>query len=184
MRPRLWISLAVLPASALAVILASGGCASHSADPQALSAEQRAGVESSVRGFMQTVAHDVTEQGPTVWKKNFADDPAFFMANDGKLVFPDLQAATQGIEAFAQVVPHVELHWGDDLRVDALTPNLAVVAASWKEVQIDTKGHEVDESGFFTAVAELRNGRWQFRDAHWSSIPPPVTPATVPAKTR
>ncbi len=31
-------------------------------------------------------------------------------------------------------------------------------------------GQRVEESGFFTGLAELRNGRWQFRDAHWSVI--------------
>jgi len=141
-------------------------------DPQSLTPERRVAVESGVHSFLQTVAHDVTEQGPTAWQKHFADDPAFFMANDGRLVFPNSQAAAQGAQAFARTIQHIELHWGDDLRIDALTPSLAVVATSWSEVQIDTQGHQVNETGFFTGLAEYRGGRWQFRDAHWSSIPP------------
>jgi hypothetical protein len=31
-------------------------------------------------------------------------------------------------------------------------------------------GKPVLERGYFTAVAQLRDGRWQLRDAHWSSV--------------
>jgi len=55
------------------------------------------------------------------------------------------------------------------VRVDPLTHEFAMVAAPWREVQVDTAGHRVDESGFFRAITEYRGGRWQFRDAHWSS---------------
>jgi hypothetical protein len=153
---------------------ASDGRSSAPASAPALAPDQRSAVESAVRGFMQAVAEDITQNGPAAWQKHFADDPAFFMANDGKLVFPNIQVAAQGIQAFAQNVPRVELHWGDDLRVDALTPNLAVAAASWKEVHTDRQGHQANLAGFFTGVAELRNGQWQFRDAHWSSSSAPA----------
>jgi hypothetical protein len=141
-----------------------------------LSEDQRAAVAANVSTFMQAVAHDVTEQGPMAWQKHFIDDPAFFMANDGRLVFPNTQAAAQGIQAFARTIQHIELHWGADLRVDVLTANFAIVATSWSEIQIDTAGHRVNENGFFTGLLEDRGGRWQFRDAHWSSIPPAKTP--------
>jgi len=163
MRPRPWIPLFV--------ILFATGCSPRSnGAPQPLSADQRSAVESSVRGFLQTVAHDVTSQGPTAWEKYFSDDPAFFMANDGRLAFPNPQAATQGIEAFARTIKHIELRWGDDLCVDVLTANLAVVGTSWSENMVDNAGHPIQESGYFTGLVENRAGRWQFRNAHWSSI--------------
>jgi hypothetical protein len=140
---------------------------------QALTAEQRASVEDGVRKFVQQVAADVTHDGPAAWRKEFADSPAFFMASEGKLVFPDSQSATQGIESFAHTIKHIELHWGDDLKIDALTPDLAMVGTSWQEFREDTKGRQVKESGYFTGLVEKRNGQWQFRDAHWSVPGPP-----------
>jgi hypothetical protein len=67
----------------------------------------------------------------------------------------------------------MELRWGDDLRVDPLTPNFAVIAATYKEVRLDTAGHRIEETGFFTGTAEHRDGHWQFRNAHWSVLAPP-----------
>jgi hypothetical protein len=104
MRPQLCI---VLIALLLSLACETGNHPARDSLPP----DQKAAVEAAVRGFMQAVARDVTAQGPTVWKKNFADDPAFFMANDGRLVFPNTQAAGQGIEAFARTIKHIELHW-------------------------------------------------------------------------
>jgi hypothetical protein len=99
------------------------------------------------------------------------------MAVNGHLVFPSSESATEGIQSFARTIQRIELHWGDDLRVDALTADFAVVATPWVEVQVDLKGRQVTTSGFFTALAENRNGQWQFRNAHWSE---PVPPSKVP----
>jgi hypothetical protein len=126
---------------------------------------------------MMTVAHDITQDGPAAWRRHFADSPAFFMAADGQLAFPNSAAATAGIEALTHTIKRIELQWGDDLRVDPLATNLAVVAASFHEVRIDNPGKRVEESGYFTGTVEYRDGRWQFRNAHWSD---PVPPAAVP----
>lgn len=134
----------------------------------------RQAVTENVRQFMQTVAHDVTQDGPTAWEKHFQNSPNFFMANDGQLVFPDTRAAAQGTEAFARTIKHIELRWGNDLRIDPLTINFAVVAASYQEVQLDNANQTVNESGFFTGVAENREGKWQLRNAHWSEAVPPA----------
>jgi hypothetical protein len=129
-------------------------------------------VKTAVNTFMQAVAQGVTKEGPTAWSQYFADDPAFFMAVDGHLVFPDNAAASAGIHQAAIEIKHIDLVWGTDLRVDPLTPDLAVVATSWKEVQVNAAGKRKEEAGFFTGVAEYRKGRWQLRDAHWSLVPP------------
>jgi hypothetical protein len=151
-------------------------CCRHSAssgEPQSLSATNSSQVESGVRAFMSDVARDVTQEGPAAWRKQFSDSPAFFMASEGNLAFPNSEAATRGIHDFALGIKHMQLVWGDDLRVDPLTPDLAVVAVPWREVRVDVAGKRVEESGFFTGVVESRNGRWQFRDAHWSVAAPP-----------
>ncbi len=132
--------------------------------------------ESGVRAFMQTVAHDVTQDGPAAWDRHFSQSPAFFMAADGRVEFPNRAAATAGIQDLTRVIKKIELQWGDDLGVDPLTPNLAQVGASWHEVLVNGAGERMEENGYFTALAEYRDGRWQFRNAHWSV---PVPPATV-----
>jgi len=141
--------------------------------PQPLTSTRAAQVENGVRVFMQAVAHDVTQEGPMAWRKYFADSPAFFMAVDGRMVFADSAAASKGIHDAALDIKHIELVWNGDLRIDPLTPELAVVATPWHEVQVNAEGKRVDEDGFFTGVAEYRDGRWQFRNAHWSLIAPP-----------
>jgi len=141
-------------------------------EPSRLAPEGAAAVDRAVGGFMQTVARSVTQDGPTAWLKYFDSSPAFFMAVNGQLAFPNAVAAQEGTRKFAQTITHIELKWGDDLRVDPLTADLAMVAASWHETMVDVAGHRVDQMGYFTGLAEYREGRWQFRDAHWSSPVP------------
>jgi hypothetical protein len=88
------------------------------------------------------------------------------------MVFPTSEAATAGIQEVALQLKHIELAWGDDLRIDPLTPDLAVVASPFHEVQVHADGKRSEEAGFFTGVAERRQGRWQLRDAHWSVAAP------------
>ena len=93
------------------------------------------------------------------------------MASDGKLAFDDGRAAAEGIDAVAKAIKRIELRWGKDLKVDVLTPELAVVGTSWQERQETDQGRVVNESGYFTGVTEKQEGRWVFRDAHWSVAP-------------
>lgn len=162
----------------LLFVVASSGTNSRAAvsSGSQSSAPTKAGTtEGVVRNFMAQVAHDVTQEGPIAWIKYFENGPAFFMAVNGQLAFPDIKAAKVGTQEFARTIRHIELTWGQDLRVDPLTAELAVVAVSWREIQIDTAGHRVEESGMFTGLVEFRDGRWQLRDAHWSS-PLSLTP--------
>jgi len=151
-------------------------CGSHhdlSSMSQSLTPARASAVERDVRAFASAVAHDVTQEGPAAWRRHFADSPSFFMASEGHLVFPNSASATTGIQDLARTVKHIELNWGEDLRVDPLTPELAAIAAPWHEILVDTAGNRVDETGFFTAIAEYKNGHWQFRNAHWSVAAPP-----------
>jgi hypothetical protein len=164
-----WHSLLLLAA------LAFSGCRTHtnSSGSQVLTPARAAAVEEGVRALTRDVARDVTQEGPQAWRNYFEANPFFFMAVNGQMAFPNNAAANEGIQNFALTISHIELQWGDDLRVDPLTPEFAVVAAPWREIQVDINGHRVVESGFFTGLAEYRDGRWQFRDAHWSAPVPP-----------
>ena len=157
----------------------AGSSAQHAVahESQALTPERAAAVDKGVRAFMRDVAHDVTQDGPTAWRKYFADTPAFFMAVNGKIAFANSADVTTDLPQVALAIKQIELKWGDELRVDPLAPDLAVVGASYHELQVWADGHHVEDSGYFTGVAQFRNGRWQFRDAHWSE---PVVPRAVP----
>ena len=175
MRVRKWMLLMPVIAS-----LGCQGCRYSADNSRSLTPARRAAVEDGVRRFTVTVAQDVTQEGPMAWRKHFADSPGFFMAVNGKLVFPNGQAAAHAIPEIARNYKHIELRWGDDLRLDALTENLCVVAASYTEVielRPDAEGIQGTQSGYFTGLAENRNGQWQFRDVHWSA---PVLPANAP----
>jgi hypothetical protein len=164
----------------LLVTLASAGGSAQRTTPresQPLTAARAGGVEDGVRAFMHDVAHDVTADGPAAWRKYFADTPAFFMAVDGKIAFANSAEVTAGLPQVALAIKQIELKWGDDLRVDLLAPDLAVVGASYHELQAWADGHHAEENGYFTGVAQYRNGGWQFRNAHWSEpVPPPLAP--------
>jgi hypothetical protein len=159
----------------LILMIAVAGCQPRvvtSAREERLTPADRSAMEQSVRGFMARVAQAVTQEGPTAWSEEFEGGANFFMAVSGELVFPTGEAAAQALPAVARAIPHIDLKWGDDLRVDPLTADLAVVATSYQEVQLDPQGHTVRENGYFTGVVERRNGKWQFRDAHWSQATP------------
>ena len=148
--------------------------ATHTSVPQS-AAGGGGDVADSVRAFMQTVARELTRDGPAAWRRQFADDTAFFMAAEGRLVFSSAAAVAKGIDALTHVIAHIELRWGGDVRVDPLGPGLAMVGASYTEMRADTAGHRVDEVGYFTGLAEHRAEGWRFRDAHWSVVGPPPT---------
>src|SRR5215470_14779610 len=72
-----------------------------------LTAERKAAVEQEVRQFCGAVSRDIAQQGPAAWEKHLADDPAFFLADEGKLLFPNRKAATQGITEFTRTIQHI-----------------------------------------------------------------------------
>ena len=128
-------------------------------------------VRDEVGAFARTVAEDVTHQGVTAWRTYFPESPNFFMAVDGHLEFQNGADAHAKIPVIARAIKSIQLAWGDPIRIDVLTPELAAFAAPWHEVIKLADGNRTDASGYFTAVVEKRGGRWQFRNAHWSTVP-------------
>jgi hypothetical protein len=157
------------------LLVALAGCGPHggaATGTDAPAAQPRSTEADSVRAFVHAVAQDVSREGPAAWRREFAEGPEFFMASDGQLVFADGPAAARGIEVLTNTLPKIALHFGEDLRVDVLTAQFAVVGCSYSEVQTDAQGQQHTDRGYFTGLAELRDGRWRFRSAHWSSLPP------------
>jgi hypothetical protein len=163
----------------LVTLTSAGSSAQRTAlgESQPMAAARVTGVEDGVRAFIHDVARDVTQDGPIAWRKHFADTPAFFMVVNGKIAFANSAEVTAGLPQVAQAIKRIELKWGDDLRVDPLAPDLAVVSAPYHELQVWADGHRVEDSGYFTGVVQYLDGRWQFRNAHWSQpVPPPLAP--------
>ena len=162
MRVKSWLLLA----SAL-LLCGCHGRAQSLASPT-LTEQERIEVTGDVRVFALEVAQDVTLRGPGAWARHFSTAPEFFMASQGALQFPNGTAAAEGIEALTHKLKRIDLRFGDDLRVDPLTADYAVVAASFTEVLTDNADHDTPVSGYFTALAERRGAGWVFRNAHWS----------------
>jgi hypothetical protein len=144
------------------------GCPVCDRGPAALSAAHRTALTDSVRAFTLAMVQDVSREGPVAWRRHFAEDPAFFMAAEGRLQFPSSDSASRAIAGLARMIRSIELRWGDELRVDALAPGLAMVAAPYVEVRVDSGGRRVQETGYFTGLAEHHAEGWRFRNAHWS----------------
>lgn len=99
----------------LLAVLLSGGSSIHagiSDDPQPPKPSRTAAVGESLRTFMQAVAREVSQEGPTAWCRYFDTSPAFFMAVNGQLAFANGAAAKEGTTNFARTISHIELSWG------------------------------------------------------------------------
>jgi len=135
---------------------------------QNLVAEQQNKVKTEVKQFTDSIATNVSKDGPIAWLKYFNDSPGFFMASDGQLVFPDHAAAQQFITGtLVKTISKINLRWYN-LRIDALTPGLAAIGAGFHEDLTDNQGKTSPYNGYFTGVAQKRDKGWQLRDAHWS----------------
>lgn len=147
------------------------GCQPRSEGLPRLDAARSGAIADSVRAFADSIALGVTARGPAAWRDYFSDGPEFFMASEGRLVFPNSDVAERAIQELVGQISSIELSWGDSLRVDPLAPGLAVIAAPYHEVRVDPAGDGVMEDGYFTGVAEHGPTGWRLRDAHWSVTP-------------
>src|SRR5258708_4895859 len=177
------LSTLIWRSTLLLAAFGSAGCSvrtAGSAELQSLTPASAAAIDESARTFMHTVAHDVTQEGPLAWLKFFNTGPEFFMAVNGQLAFPNAAAAKEGTQNFARTINRIDLTWGDDFRVDPLTAELAVVAASWREIQLDKAWHRIEEAGYFTGRAGDRHGRCRLLDPHRSALNTPPPPRSPP----
>src|SRR5580704_947063 len=129
--------------STLLVTILSAGC---STGPRQLTPTRTAEINKEVRAFAQDVARDVTQEGPTAWRRYFSESPEFFMAAAGHLAFPSVSSAIAAIPDLASTIKQIDLQWGEELRVDPLGPDLAVMATPYHEVRTNASGDRVNEA--------------------------------------
>ncbi|MFN8059056.1 MAG: hypothetical protein U0Q12_07810 [Vicinamibacterales bacterium] len=157
----------------MVVVVLTWGCAGRGgADRAAVTAEVAARMADEGRTFLSAMVHDVTTQGPSAWRAYFADEPTFFMAAEGRMIFADSRAVTRGIEELSKAIAEIEIAWGEPMRIEALSPSLMSVAAPYRERRLDRADSRVEEAGYFTGLLEKKSGAWKVRNAHWSVIPP------------
>jgi hypothetical protein len=131
---------------------------------------QFAMVRDSVRVMAESIANDVSREGPLAWLRYFENAPDFFMASEGRLVFPNNDSATNFIKnTLVKSISKIELHW-NNIRIDPLTTRLAGISADFHEDITDYKGRKIAEDGYFTGIAEQTFQGWKLRNAHWSVI--------------
>lgn len=125
-------------------------------------------LKDSVKVFAATIEKDISHNGPKAWLTYFATTPDFFMASNGKLVFPDNKHATDFInDTLSASIKNISLKW-NDIRIDSITPSIAMMAASFNEVLTDISNKQMPFNGYFTGVVQHTGKGWQLRNAHWS----------------
>ncbi len=133
-----------------------------------LSTEQSVLVKDSVSRMAINIAADISKKGPGAWLNYFEDNPNFFMANEGQLVFKDYQSAkTFILNTLVKNIPVIKLRW-DNLRVDPLTARLASIGADFHEDQVTSGGKKLSYDGYFTGIAHYDGHGWKLRNTHWS----------------
>ena len=128
-------------------------------------------VRDSVLKLADMTAKGISTKGPVAWLDYFEDSPGFFMANDGSVQLPDYKTADSFIKTtLVKVISKITLKWSA-IRIDPLTPEVAIMAAGYHEDITDPSGKVTPYDGYFTALVHKTAKGWKFRDEHWSSTP-------------
>jgi len=118
--------------------------------------------------MMSGIATDISAKGPIAWLDWFEASPDFFMASEGMIVFANADSASSFIRnKLVKQIHTIDLRW-DNMRIDPISDNFAVVAANWKENLTDFSNNKISEGGYFTGLAEKTSKGWQLRNCHWS----------------
>jgi hypothetical protein len=143
--------------------------------PQWSSAEKYA-VKDSVTIMAVNISTDVSAHGPSAWINYFENDPGFFMASGGTLVFEDyVTAVSYTRDTVAKNFKKISLGW-KRIKVDPLTADYAAMGADFHEDIVLANGQNLSVEGYFTATAHFDGSRWKLRNMNWA-IKPPEKPA-------
>ena len=137
---------------------------------ESLNSKQASDIQDSVRLMTESIARDVSREGPIVWLRYFEDAPGFFMASDGQLMFPNIDTAKNIINNIVvKSMPKIELRWSN-IRIDPLAHKLASISAIYHEDITDPTGKMTPHDGYFTGIAHQTPQGWKLQNAHWSSL--------------
>jgi hypothetical protein len=143
----------------------------HTGNDTGITAKRSGEVQEQVEQMADSIAGDVSKEGPAAWLHYFADEPQFFMASDGQLAFANYDSASVFINnTLVKTMPNIRLNWSN-VRIDPIAENFAVMGAYFHEIITDSSGKQIDSEGYFTGTAEKTNTGWKLRNAHWSVNP-------------
>ncbi len=139
--------------------------------PTTLTVAQTSAVADSVTRLASDIAKAVDQQGPVAWLQYFSQTPDFYMASDGRLSFVGYASARAFIlDTLTKQLIRIHLQWSG-LRIDPISPQAAMMAASFQEKLTDSSGKELAIHGYFSAWVKQTDQGWKLANAHWSTAP-------------
>jgi hypothetical protein len=136
-------------------------------NPQ-LNATANSIVRDSVTQMAAHISLDVSTHGPAAWVNYFENDPGFFMASGGMLVFKDYATAkSYTLDTVVKNFKKISLSW-KNVKVDPITAAYAGMSADFNEDIVLANGQNLSVSGYFTATAHFDGTRWRLRNMNWA----------------
>ncbi len=142
----------------------------------AFTAERQATLADSVREVTARLAADISAHGYRAFPPVMDSAPGYLWAYDGSIPFASFDSMAAWARSGREPKVPETFAW-DSVRVLAIAPGVAAVAATYRESAPDRTGDTGTVKGVFTAIALHRADGWKFTDAHTSTAPPPATPA-------
>ncbi len=127
-----------------------------------LDGAQRAAVEEAVK---QAAWQHLTAQNAASALSHY--EPDAVVASDGRL-YPSFELFARDARDFYDTLQQVDLAVWDEMHVQVLTRDIAVLTAKVRWSSIDTSGVRLDLTGVWTAVYVQHDGRWKIRTRHES----------------
>jgi hypothetical protein len=141
-----------------------------------LTTEERKLVTDSVTRMATNISNDISAKGPAAWLNYFENDPGFFMASGGMLVFRNYTVAkSYTLDTVAKNFKKISLDLAN-VKVDPLTVNYASLGADFHEDIVLANGQSLSVGGYVTATAHFDGSKWRLRNLNWA-IKPPEKPA-------
>src|SRR5436305_7451448 len=104
--------------------------------------------------LMMDVASKGIASNPGKWMHYFEDTSLFYMASEGKLVFPNYTAAQKFItDTLVHYLTKVNLIW-KDIHTDSIAENTVAINTSYHEDLTAASGNIMHEDGYCTAMAD------------------------------
>ena len=103
--------------------------------------------------MVDSIAKQISRDGPVAWFRYFDDSPGFFTASDDQLVFPNIDSAKNFVtNTLVEAYGNIELHW-NNIRIVPVTARFAILASGFHEDITCSNGNKSSTDGYFTGMA-------------------------------
>ena len=130
--------------------------------PGQLDSTQRAAIEKAVK---QAAWEHLTAENAATALSHYESDAV--VASDGRL-YPSFELFARDARDFYDTLQQVELAVWDEIHVQVLSRDIAVLTSKVRWSSTDTEGVRLDLTGIWTAVYVEHDGRWLIRTRHES----------------